>query len=209
VSHNITFATLWYGEFKVKGSVLELMPMPEHFPAGISLPWWQVGVVLIGFPALYFGNYFMPWTKGLFKERDHRHFFPFWGSIAFLHWASAGLVVLFVSQAGWQLADVGLKMPASHFALMLGAFAVIGAVVVLLRQSAPHNRASKFPEMMQLMLPSMRVLQRPQSVLNSTEPGGVKNLDNKRNETTSTALMTSWNRGACRDAYTLWVMWKT
>ena len=130
------------------------MPTPEHFPAGISLPWWQVGVVLIGFPALYLGNYFMPWTKGLFKDRDRRHFFPFWGSIAFLHWASAGLVVLFVRQAGGQLSDVGFKMTASQFATMLGAFAIIGAVVVLLRKFAPANRASKFPKIMRLMLPA-------------------------------------------------------
>jgi membrane protease YdiL (CAAX protease family) len=131
-----------------------MTPEQEHtLKFAIALPWWQIAIVLIGFPALYLCNYFTPWTKGLFKERNHSYFFPFSCSLAFLHWASVGLVVLFVTQAGGQLSNIGLKMSSSRFVMMLGAFALIGAVLVLWRQSAPANRKSRLPEIMLVMLP--------------------------------------------------------
>jgi len=125
-----------------------------HFSTSISLPWWQVAIILVGFPILYLCNYFMPWSKGLIKERNHRYFFPLWCSVAVLHWASVGLVVLFVRQAGGQLSDVGVKMSASQFAMMLGAFALIGTVLVLWRQSASANHKSRVPEIMLIILPA-------------------------------------------------------
>lgn len=96
----------------------------------------------------------MPWAKGLFKERNHRYFFPLWSSIAALHLASVGLVVLFVRQAGGQLDDIGFKMLAPQFAMTLGTFALIGMVLVLWRQSVPAARKSRLPEIMLVILPA-------------------------------------------------------
>jgi uncharacterized protein len=120
----------------------------------IALPWWQVAIILVGFPMLYMGNNFMPWSKGLFKERNHRYFFPFWGSIALLHWFSVILVVAIVRQAGGQLRDIGLELSADKFGMMLGGFAIIGAVLVLWRQSASTSHRSRFPETLLPLLPA-------------------------------------------------------
>lgn len=95
----------------------------------------------------------MPWSKGLFRDRDHRHYFPLWGSVAALHWSGVALIVLFVWQAGGRWSDVGLKTSDARFAMMLGAFAVIGTVLVLWRQSASANHKSRLSAMMLIMLP--------------------------------------------------------
>jgi len=130
------------------------MPIPEHsLKLAIVIPWWQVAVILVGFPLLYLGNNFTPWSKGLFVKRDHGYFTPLWCSILLLHWASVALVVIFLNQAGGGLKDIGLQLSTGKVEVMFGIFLVVATALVLLRQSRPADDPLRLPADMPPLLP--------------------------------------------------------
>jgi len=103
------------------------------------LPRWQVLLVLVGLPACYVGNSFLPWSVGLFAHRDRDAYLPYLASVAVLHWTSVALVVWFVQRAGGQLQDIGLDLSLGKLATMVGLPAALGVALSLNRESWPAS----------------------------------------------------------------------
>ncbi len=74
-------------------------PAKPVAPKLIHLPRWQVLVLMVGFPVLYWLNSVTPWAYGLFVQRDHSHFMSFGISVLVLHWLSLATALYFVRQA--------------------------------------------------------------------------------------------------------------
>lgn len=120
--------------------------MGMNVPAGgcwaTAVPRWQLVALLAGFPTLYVLNSLAPWSAGLFVKRDHAYFWPFWASVALIHWASLAAALLVLRRAGGRLADIGLTPSPRAVALMLVVPALAGAVVILFRQTWPAEEAA-------------------------------------------------------------------
>jgi uncharacterized protein len=98
------------------------------------LPGWQVVLVLVGFPCLSLANSFMPWSMGLFVQRDHSFYHSFWASLALLAWAKVAVTLVLVERAGGRLADIGLHLSRRSIVTMLGVPVVVGTAAILARQ---------------------------------------------------------------------------
>jgi hypothetical protein len=91
----------------------------------ITLPLWQVMLVLVGLPAIYIANSLLPWSIGLLRRHDHA-FLQFWTSIAILHWGSVALVVVLLKRSGRRLADIALNLSPLRIAAMVGIPVLVG-----------------------------------------------------------------------------------
>lgn len=105
----------------------------------VALPRWQVLFVLVGLPVIYVANSFLPWSVGLFAQRDRTYYLPFWGSVALLHWVSVVLVVVFLKRTGGRLKDIGLDLSAGKLVAMVAIPVAIGVTLALLRESWPAS----------------------------------------------------------------------
>jgi membrane protease YdiL (CAAX protease family) len=112
---------------------------------GVTLPLWQVMLVLAGLPALYMAHSFLPWSIGLLNRHDHAFFFQFWGSIAALHWGSVALVVVLLKRVDRRLADVGMSFSPLRVALMVGIPVVLGLTLTMLHEvsGGSHGQAAE------------------------------------------------------------------
>jgi membrane protease YdiL (CAAX protease family) len=106
------------------------------------LPWWQSNAVLIGMPLLYWLNTLMPWSYGLFVERDHRFFFPMMLSICVLHWATLVLALWFLNRGGGKPAQIGLDLRWQTMVPMVAALFATGAMLVAVRYTWPRDHES-------------------------------------------------------------------
>jgi membrane protease YdiL (CAAX protease family) len=130
------------------------MVIPVHsMKLTIALPWWQVVTVLVGYPLLYLGNNFTPWSKGLFVKRDHGYYFSFFCSILLLHWVSVALMMVFVGHAGGGLKDIGLELSAGKVAVMSAVFIVVATGFVFFRQMRPTTYLFRVPADMPPLMP--------------------------------------------------------
>jgi membrane protease YdiL (CAAX protease family) len=102
----------------------------------IILPLWQVILVIVGLPALYIVNSLLPWSTGLFQEREHAFFWQFWSSIAVLHWSSFALVSILLKRAGRRLSDIGLQFSPFRVAVMVGIPAIVGLVLTVVHKGS-------------------------------------------------------------------------
>lgn len=98
-----------------------------------SLPRWQVLLVLIGFPVLYWLNSFMPWSYGLFVENDRGWYVGFVVSLLVLHWSTTLLALYLVRRGGGSPRDIGLNIHAPGVALMLILLLALSGAMVALR----------------------------------------------------------------------------
>jgi membrane protease YdiL (CAAX protease family) len=105
----------------------------------ITLPLWQVMLVLVGLPAIYIANSFLPWSIDLLRRHDHAFFLQFWTSIAILHWGSVALVVVLLKRSGRRLADIGLNLSPLRIAVMLGIPVLVGMALIVLREVSGVN----------------------------------------------------------------------
>jgi membrane protease YdiL (CAAX protease family) len=94
-------------------------------------------VVLVGFPLLYLGNSFTPWSIGLFGYADRSWYLPFWVSIVLLHWTTTFITLRFIYQAGGTLSAIGLKLTTLRVLLTCAAVAAVGVSLLLLRTTWP------------------------------------------------------------------------
>jgi uncharacterized protein len=108
----------------------------------VKVPVWQLVLVLVGFPAVYVANSLAPWSLGLFVHRDHGFYWSLWPSVAIIHWTTLGATLLLIRRMGWRLSDIGLRLSVRSVALMLAVPVIVGAVVILLRQSMGAGEAS-------------------------------------------------------------------
>jgi membrane protease YdiL (CAAX protease family) len=111
----------------------------------IVLPFWNVILVLVGLPAIYFVNSLMPWSIGLLRRHDHVFFFQFWCSIALLHWCSVALIIMLLKRKGAGLKDIGLVQTPFRIALMIAIPVLIGGTLIMLRKMG-IDHGSKAPE---------------------------------------------------------------
>lgn|SRR5262249_6712619 len=102
----------------------------------ISLPLWQVLLVLPGMPALYIANSLMPWSTGLLQRHDHSLFLHFWTSIVVLHWASVALITILLKRAGKSLFDIGLQLSPLNIAAIFGIPLLVGVALTVLHGTA-------------------------------------------------------------------------
>lgn len=100
----------------------------------MTLPLWQVLLVLVGLPALYLANSYLPWSIGLLDRHDHAFFLQFWGLIAALHWGSVALVVVLLKRAGSRLADIGMDFSSLQVAVMVGIPVILGLTLTMLHE---------------------------------------------------------------------------
>jgi membrane protease YdiL (CAAX protease family) len=108
----------------------------------ITLPLWQVILVLGGLPAIYMANSISPWAIGLLRRHDHAFFFQFWSSIAVLHWGSVILVVILLKRARRSLVDLGLNLSPVRIGTMIGIPLVVGGALIVLHQVSGINPGS-------------------------------------------------------------------
>jgi membrane protease YdiL (CAAX protease family) len=94
-------------------------------------------LLLIGFPLLYQANSFMPWTKGLFVNRDRSYRAGFLASIRALHVMTTALAIGWLLLKGHQPAEIGLSPIHTAFALL-----VLGLVGLMLSRYSPKARHS-------------------------------------------------------------------
>jgi membrane protease YdiL (CAAX protease family) len=111
----------------------------------IILPPLQVLLILVGLPCIYMANSLMPWSIGLLRQHNHAYFFPFWTSIALLHWSTVALIIILLKRRGVGLAHIGLTLSPVRIALIIGIPIVVGVSLILLR-SAGIDPGSKNPE---------------------------------------------------------------
>jgi membrane protease YdiL (CAAX protease family) len=111
----------------------------------ITLPLWQVILVLVGLPALYIANSLLPWSIGLLRRHDHAFFSQFWTSIAILHWGSVALVVVLLKRSGRRLAEIGLDLSPLRATAMVGIPVVVGVALIVLHEvsGVSHGSASE------------------------------------------------------------------
>jgi CAAX protease family protein len=102
-----------------------------------ALPLWQVLLVLVGFPALYLANSFTPWSLGLFGQADRSWYIPFWTSIVLLHWATTGITLWFVFQAGGTLSAIGLNLTPLRVVRGCIALVAVAGLLLWLRTTWP------------------------------------------------------------------------
>ena len=105
----------------------------------ITLPRWQVLLLLVGFPALYVANSLTPWSVGFFGEHDRRYYLPFWASVAVLHWTSLVLAAVFINRAGGQMSEIGFKLRSRGTVAVVGFIVGVGVVLILIRQAWPAS----------------------------------------------------------------------
>jgi membrane protease YdiL (CAAX protease family) len=111
----------------------------ETPPAGrLPLPAWQVALVLVGWPAAYLVNSFMPWSRELFGRLNSGWFYAFWASVTLLHWAC---VAYCVHRAGGSLREIGLVTSQRRMLVMLACLVALGAALVFLRAHDPRPPA--------------------------------------------------------------------
>lgn len=108
----------------------------------ITLPLWQVVMVLVGLPAIYMANSLLPWAVGLLQRHDHAFFLEFWSSIAVLHWGSLALVVVLLKRARGRLADIGLDLSPRRVVAMIGIPLVVGLVLIVAHAVSGVNHAA-------------------------------------------------------------------
>ena len=116
-------------------------PIENAGQASLRLPFWQIGLVLIGFPLLYLLNSFAPWSVRLFGRGERAAFFPFFASILVLHWLSATTVLLFLRRAGASPAQLGLRVSGRRALALAGKLVIVGLVVVAVRELAGYTAA--------------------------------------------------------------------
>jgi membrane protease YdiL (CAAX protease family) len=121
------------------------MPRRETDSTLISLPLWQVMLVLVGLPAIYMANSLLPWSIGLLRRHDHSFFLEFWTSIAILHWGSVALVTVLLKRTGERLDKIGLHFSPIRVAVMVGIPVVVGLALTLLHEvsGVKHISASE------------------------------------------------------------------
>jgi membrane protease YdiL (CAAX protease family) len=109
----------------------------------ITLPLWQVMLVLVGLPAIYLANSLSPRATGLLQRHEHSFFFQFWSSIAVLHWGSVAVVVVLLNRTNRRLADIGLDLSPRRVA-MIGIPLVVGLALIVWHEvsSISHGPAS-------------------------------------------------------------------
>jgi membrane protease YdiL (CAAX protease family) len=108
-------------------------PLQTPLAPRVTLPTWQVALVLVGWPAAYLINSFMPWSRELFGRLNPGWFYPFWASVTLLHWASVAFVAYSVRRGGRSLRDIGLVTSPRRMLAMLACLVALGAALVLLR----------------------------------------------------------------------------
>jgi membrane protease YdiL (CAAX protease family) len=108
----------------------------------ITLPLWQVVLVLVGLPAIYLANSLSPWAIGLLQRHEHSFFFQFWSSIAVLHWGSVALVVVLLKQTNRRLADIGLDLSPGRVGTMIGLPLVVGLALIVAHEVSGVNHGA-------------------------------------------------------------------
>jgi membrane protease YdiL (CAAX protease family) len=89
----------------------------------------QALVALLGFPALYWLNGLMPWSRGLFARSDRHWRRPFYFSILALHWGTAIVAFAWIQYTGVTLESLGVQ----QIQLLVGL-----ALLALLGLAAAH-----------------------------------------------------------------------
>jgi membrane protease YdiL (CAAX protease family) len=107
----------------------------------LTLPKWHIALVLVGWPAAYLVNSFMPWSRELFGRLNPRWFYPFWASVTLLHWGSVAFVVYSVRNSGGSVKDIGFTTSPRRMLVMLVCLAALGAAMVFLRAHDPRSPA--------------------------------------------------------------------
>lgn len=103
----------------------------------LSIEKIPVLLLLIGFPLLYQANSFMPWTKGLFVNRDRSCRAGFLASIRALHVITTLLSIGWLLLKGHRPAEIGLNPIHTASALL-----ILGLVGLLLSRYNPKVRHS-------------------------------------------------------------------
>jgi membrane protease YdiL (CAAX protease family) len=101
------------------------------------IPRWQVVLVLVGFPALYMVNSFMPWSLNLFGWGDRSWYLPFMASVVVLHWLTTIVMVALVHRSGGTLSDIGLTVSPSRILAAVAVFMLLGGAFLWLRTTWP------------------------------------------------------------------------
>ena len=98
-----------------------------------SLPRWQVLLVLVGFPVIYWLNSFTPWSYGLFVDGDRGWYVSFAASVLVLHWTTTLLALYLVRRGGGTWRDIGLNVNFPGVVIMLSLLLALGGAMVALR----------------------------------------------------------------------------
>lgn len=102
----------------------------------VSVPRRVIAAVVVGFPALYMLNSYMPWSVDLYVHDDRAAWLPFWTSAIVLHWATVGVCVLLMRRYGMRPADVRLAISGRQMlrslAILLGIGLVLGQLARLI-----------------------------------------------------------------------------
>jgi hypothetical protein len=119
----------------------------REFPR--SLPRWQVLLVLVGFPVVYWLNSFTPWSYGLFVDGDRGWYVGFAASVLVLHWGTTLLALHLVRRGGGTWREIGLNVNLPGVVIMLSLLLALGSAMVALRPwCAP--RYDEIPDWMAL-----------------------------------------------------------
>lgn len=113
---------------------------------------WQILLILVGFPVLYWLNGFLPWSLGLFYQQDRSYLIPFLVSICGLHWASVLAVVFLIRRTGGSLPEIGFHLSWRGVLTLVIVVTAIGAGLIWLRTTWPTSEAPS--EASQMMYPS-------------------------------------------------------
>ena len=120
-----------------------------------SMPRWQVVLMLVGFPVLYLINSFLPWSKGLFGNKDHSYFLHFWISVAVLHWLSFLVAAILIKRSGGALSDItGFHFSPRKIAGILAVLLIISVSLIFVRQTWPPDRLPPGLAAWQAMFPA-------------------------------------------------------
>lgn len=106
-------------------------------PFAMRLHRWQVQLVLVGFPALYIVNSFLPWSLNLFGWGDRSWYLPFLASVFVLHWLTTITMIVLVYRAGGTFNDLGLKLSTGRILMAAAVFVAFGGALLWLRTTWP------------------------------------------------------------------------